>query len=169
MKNKEGTGPIPDVLFLRINGRAKERIRDVAQESGQSLTTFVKDALDKAVKHAEKKKVGRKKRPATFGALPGFFKATVHEARRGGEGGYYHAGRILMLHVTSLAPYDVEDDEWAACLDVLERHIGANDDDAVLAWFEKELPRCMDLVPKRRREQFLRGVYECYEEENPLS
>jgi hypothetical protein len=33
------------------------------------------------------------------------------------------------------------------------------DDDAILAWFDRNYAACMTLVPTRRREQFLAGVY----------
>jgi hypothetical protein len=34
-----------------------------------------------------------------------------------------------------------------------------SDDGAVLAWFDRWVPRCMTLVPRRRRQIFLQGVY----------
>jgi hypothetical protein len=40
----------------------------------------------------------------------------------------------------------------------------AEDDEGVLAWFDRELPRCMALMPRRRRPQFLKGVYAMFEE-----
>jgi hypothetical protein len=33
-------------------------------------------------------------------------------------------------------------------------------DRAVLSWFDRNLHRCITLVPSRRRKQFLAGVYE---------
>jgi hypothetical protein len=44
------------------------------------------------------------------------------------------------------------------------------DADLVIAWFKRELPRCMALVPGRRHTAFLRGVYQyAVEEENNLT
>ena len=37
---------------------------------------------------------------------------------------------------------------------------------AHLAWFDRELPRCMELIPRRRRASFLAGVYTEVEEDD---
>jgi hypothetical protein len=42
----------------------------------------------------------------------------------------------------------------------LESLIRARDDGGVLGWFDRELPRCMALIPRRRRASFLAGIYE---------
>jgi len=42
--------------------------------------------------------------------------------------------------------------------------IDRRDDTRVLSWFDRELPRCMALIPTRRRPTFLEGVYEAVEE-----
>lgn len=103
------------------------------------------------------------------GACPEAFEHRCREAARGGKGrGYKLAGYTLAGLVPTVIDADSVE-ERATKLDELSRLIwrwsdGANagptpDDEGVLAWFDCELPRCMSLVPKSGRRQFLRGVY----------
>jgi hypothetical protein len=98
-------------------------------------------------------------KPKGLGACPTFFLARCREASRGGTDGYEWAAYSLIRAIGSLIPYDLEEDEWFARLDELSSLIEAKDDETVLAWFERWLPRCMALVPRRRRTLFLKGVY----------
>jgi hypothetical protein len=43
----------------------------------------------------------------------------------------------------------------------------ARDLAGIAGWFAREFPRCVELVPPRRREQFARGVVRVYEERQP--
>lgn len=97
---------------------------------------------------------------AEFSGIPSFFRACCREASYGGVLGYDHAGHELHRHIRSLAPYSIEDDDWQdnEC-DALDRLIEADDRDGVIAWFVGHYPRCMALIPCRRRETFLRGVF----------
>jgi hypothetical protein len=103
------------------------------------------------------------------GPCPDAFRKRCREARRGGKGGGYRlAGYTLAGLVGDLIECDSAQ-ERAAKLDELARLIWrwsegpdsgpVPDDDGVLAWFERELPRCLALVPRGSRHQFLRGVY----------
>ncbi len=107
---------------------------------------------------------------AYTGVCPDVFRRRCREARRGGKGrGYRLAGYTL----AGLIPGLIESESAEAHankLGELSRFIWrwsegpdagpVPDDDGVLAWFERELPRCLALVPKGSRRQFLRGVYE---------
>ena len=78
----------------------------------------------------------------------------------------------------SLGPYGLTDDMggrleelneliWPTRPDGL---IDDPDDEAVLRWFCDWLPRCMELVPPKRRQAFLSGVYQrTREEDNPVA
>ena len=83
------------------------------------------------------------------------------EASRGGDTGYDRAGWHLAIHVAdSERPYDIDDaDKWGAEIDALVKLLDDEDDDGVISWFERHYPKCMALVPHRRRRQFLKGVY----------
>jgi hypothetical protein len=92
---------------------------------------------------------------------PSFFRARIFEAQGGGRDGYWGAGYHLAMHVSNYLPYDCDE---AEANDELGDALSAGDDARVLAWFDKYVPRCMALVPRRRREQFLKGVYVAFEE-----
>jgi hypothetical protein len=63
-----------------------------------------------------------------------------------------------MRHVRELDPYDADPDEWDAECDRLDQLLQQGDSQAVLRWFLDRYPRCMALVPRRRRASFLKGV-----------
>ena len=108
-------------------------------------------------------------KPKGYGACPSHFRARCHEASRGGSDGYEQAGYHLISHVGSLAPHDVDEEDWYRHVQELADLIqpvsedGKSselpDDAAVLAWFDRWVPRCLVLVPARRRAAFLAGVY----------
>jgi hypothetical protein len=97
-------------------------------------------------------------KPQRHGACPKFFLALCREASRGGTDGYEWAAYSLAGALAGLGPYDLDENEWAGKLDELSALIDREDDAGILAWFDTWLPRCMALVPKRRRAAFLRGV-----------
>jgi hypothetical protein len=94
------------------------------------------------------------------GACPPFFVAQCHEARKGGASAYEQAGYTLIGAIGGLCPDWLDDeDQWVAALDELEGLIGAGSDDDALSWFDRYLPRCLALVPRRWRASFLSGVH----------
>jgi hypothetical protein len=103
------------------------------------------------------------------GACPTFFKASCREAREGGTSGYHWAARSLTCAVAGLAPYDVKDEEWITRVEALLSLALDRDDRGVLAWFDQNLPRCMALVPRVRRDTFVKGVYQAVDEEGRVT
>jgi hypothetical protein len=99
----------------------------------------------------------------TSGACPAFFKMTCAEARRGGGHGYVWAGRKLLGCAAGLIAADTDED-LTEIYEELTGLIRAHNDDGVLDWFDRQLPRCMELIPRRRRASFLAGVYTEVEE-----
>jgi hypothetical protein len=97
------------------------------------------------------------------GPCPSFFRACCYEAARANASGirvgYDHPGYHLAMHVMGLCPYEVERDDWLTAIGKLESHLADEDDSMVLDWFCQWLPRCMALVPHRRRVNFVKGVY----------
>jgi hypothetical protein len=91
------------------------------------------------------------------GVCPTFFQGCCYEASQGAQGGYLWAGHTLAMHVAGLLSY--LDEEFDATLESLQTAIDDGDDQGVLAWFDRELPRCMALVPHWHRQQFLKGIY----------
>jgi len=151
------------MLVVRVDGETKRRIEDAAKAKAVSVTTFVTEA---AVREAQRTKPIDPRRH--FQGVPTFFRACCAEAAQGGTGGYASAGFHLASGVASLHddPDEVMDElrdlvaaaRRADALDIRANRPLNYADRAVLAWFDREFPRCMALVPARRRQQFLRGI-----------
>jgi hypothetical protein len=97
--------------------------------------------------------------------VPGFFRACCREASRGGLFGYDHPAHELCRALVRQMPLDVDPDEWQEELDLLGRSLEDEDGDAALAWFDDHFLKCMNLIPPRRREMFLAGVYRAFADE----
>jgi len=158
-----------ELIIVRVDPETKSRIEAAARLTGKSITTFILEAAEKAARKAEAMPTAAMQtKPKGRGACPTFFLAFCTGARQGGESGYFGAGHELMRHVASLGDDELGEAEWDARLDQLEELLTQEDDDGILQWFEQELPRCMKLVPARRRGQFLKGVYAMFEEDGEL-
>jgi len=99
------------------------------------------------------------------GACPSYFRALCRTATDGTTGGYRHVGHQFIGGVASIIEGDDDD---LAKLDELAARVLARDDAGTLAWFDRELPRCMALIPARRRHQFLAGVYAGVDEDQDV-
>jgi len=158
-----------DFLLLRISSEDKEKIRETASRRGESLTTFVRRVClreaDNELKKEAKKMEQVETRPKHTG-VPSFFRYGCLEATRGGESGYWNAGWHLAIHTYEQMPYDIEDDEqWEEMLDELREAAGNEDVDAVWDWYCQVFPKCMELVPIRRKDQFVKGVMQAWEDD----
>lgn len=95
-----------------------------------------------------------------FTGVPTFFRACCNTARQGGDCGYQTAGRELMRHYRSRIPHGYCFQEWSEICEHLDLSLADGDLKAAEAWFSAWYPRCMALVPKRRRGSFMKGVTE---------
>lgn len=59
----------------------------------------------------------------------------------------------------------MNDQQWAKETDRLTSAVDQPDDDGVWNWFKEHFPKCMRLVPTRRKQQFVVGVRQAYGEE----
>lgn len=134
---------------------------DSEHEFWQSFSDADPDDADYIIGFVDGLCTGAAATPA-FEGIPSFFRACCREARSGGSISYARAGRELARHVEDLIPYDADSDEWAAEVDHLEALIADRRDEHVWNWFQRRYPRCMQLVPKRRRQAFLAGVYDLH-------
>lgn len=98
-----------------------------------------------------------------FPAIPTFFRALCYDARRGGSASYAGAGHELYRHAEGLLYGGDWDEQHTEC-EQLDDLVEAEDDGSVFRWFENHFPRCMELIPRRRRQAFLKGVYRFAEE-----
>lgn len=97
-------------------------------------------------------------------SCPTFFRACIQEARSGGFGGFEHPGYHLGLHVDQQLDDDEPREELESlCNRFLEDQLGEEDlRRDVLGWLARELPRCIELVPRRRRWRFVDGFLRSY-------
>jgi hypothetical protein len=99
------------------------------------------------------------------GGLPSYFRASCYTASRGENAGYFGVGRMFAASLANEVPYDLEDDEWQTEVEALEELVAADDDAGAWSWFKTHFPRCMAIVPPRRKDRFLAGVRAAYEDE----
>jgi hypothetical protein len=95
------------------------------------------------------------------GACPTFLCAAIREASQGGPShSYAHVGAQMIGGVSGLAPNDVEQDEWMQRVAQLEEIFCKDDDRGIIAWFTRNVPRVMAMIPYGRRDMLLRGMRE---------
>lgn len=102
------------------------------------------------------------KRKRAHWGVPSFFRCRCFEAAEGGKFSYSDAAWHLSIHLRGQIPDGFDEDEWDREIEGLAEHLKLDDGDAVLKWFDEYYPRCMELVPSRRRQQFLKGVELAY-------
>jgi hypothetical protein len=152
-----------ETIILRVDAETKAWITEAANRQGKSLTTFLLQAAAKAAGKESPISVASLK-PRGKGPCPTWFLASCHEAKQGGTNGYYWPGYKLASALGSHQPYEVETDDWADEIERLNTLAQRNEREAVAEWFQAYLPRCLALVPVRRREQFLDGIFQAAEE-----
>jgi hypothetical protein len=96
-------------------------------------------------------------------ARPTFFLGAVYESQTS-RAGYWGAGFTLARHVRDLIEGEVDDDVFDALEAILDLTDEDERDGALWGWLRQTLPRCMALVPTRRRTTFMRGVAEAIDE-----
>ena len=147
-------------IIVRIDPEQKRRIEDAARKVGQSLTTFLLEATMKAVDKVEKSRPSE----GQHGGVPKHFALHCVEARRGGANGYATAAYHLAMHVYTEHRWDVAWGAWKQECARLNGLCRDQDDQGTWEWFRDHYPQCMTLVPERRKQQFLKGVYQAHEE-----
>lgn len=94
---------------------------------------------------------------ATFNGIPSFFRYSCQEASAGGARGYGQAGWALAQNLCRLIPDDLDRAQWMEELDELETLLKDERHDDAAVWLAERFPRCLALVPKRRRSTFFEG------------
>ena len=141
-------------IVLRVDDDDKRRFEAAAQKKGQSMTTFIMDALEKATKKTEDQP---EPELAEIGRLLAMFRRWYEEAARGGPFGYEELGNRFGECLTGLNdPHGRGSKDWDSQLGVL--YFMASDAE-VLAWLDRLFPKFMALVPRRRRAAFVHGIY----------
>jgi hypothetical protein len=148
-------------VVLRISAEDKKAIKAAAERGGKSLTTFITEAAMKQAREVERRPPAK----GIHGGVPTFFRACCMTAASGGESGYASPGWHLASAVGSQIPYDLDLDEWEQEVDALKELLADGDDEGAWDWFKRHYPKCMALVPTRRRDQFVQGVRRAYDED----
>ena len=156
-------------IILRVDPKAKERIALAARSRGKNMSTFILDATMRQVVKVESQPEPR--RAVGSGPCPTYLRAMCETAKAGGSTGDEAVGDDLLNLAATEPSWDVEEQEWSRRLRNIEKLLarrrrivseGPEVDAAVLACFEEYVPRCLRLIPARRRTALLRGVYERY-------
>ncbi len=158
------------LMTLRVDEDLKRRIADAARYVGKSITDFALEATMLSVQQVESSPARprtRKGPKPTYGAFPAYFKIRCQTARTGGANGYEDAGYMLAHGLDSEDPYELTSQQWRDELAKLRDLINAEDTNKqILAWFQRHLPRCVAIVPPRRRTRFIDGVRRAFGEES---
>jgi Protein of unknown function (DUF1778) len=150
-------------IIMRVDPEIKERIEEAAATVGKSLTTFVLEAAMNAADNVSiDAPVGKNQ------DVPMYFAIHCMEARHGGANGYENAAYHLAIHVLNEAPDDVTWPQWQEECRRLYDLCRHGDDNGIWNWFKDHYPRCMKLVPGRRKKRFLQGVYQAYQDDKML-
>ena len=96
--------------------------------------------------------------PGASDECPSFFRACVRTASKPGGGGYNGAAYQLAGAAQHLVEGDLEES-------VLDEFLVITEAEVLLAWLDKSLPRCMALIPRRRRGSFTAGLERWLEEQ----
>jgi hypothetical protein len=103
--------------------------------------------------------------PHVYRHVPQSFQNCCRSARLGV--GYLLSGYQLTSLSEHLIPEDCSTDDWLREKAELGEHIAAGDSTAMLNWFIGHYPGCMALIPPRRYDCFLRGVFQHVREREP--
>jgi hypothetical protein len=99
-----------------------------------------------------------------FNGIPSFFRYCCQEASAGGARGYKQAGWALAQNLYRLIPDELDRADWLEQLDDLETLLKDERHAEVETWLAERFPRCLALVPKRRRTGFFKGFREALED-----
>jgi hypothetical protein len=151
------------IIMLRVEPETKERLERAARMNHETLTTFLVRAGIKEAERVERR--GPVAPSARFHGVPTFFRACCQTAAQGGQATYEEPGYHLAIHTRELCEPQGDEEVAGRKLDELWDAVRHDDDTAIIAWYRREFPRCMELVPSKRCAQFVKGVKRACEEE----
>ena len=107
------------------------------------------------------------KRHCIVADVPRSFEETCRAAKLGI--GSLLCGYRLTLWAQQQIPEGCSPNEWRAEITDLDELIAHRRDQAIIEWFRQHYPACMQLVPSRRLNRFLDGVYQWAAEQQSLA
>lgn len=153
-----------EILVIRMAPNDKKRIATAAEYRGESITNFVtRTALQKAkeVLSRKEKTMETSTVPKHMG-VPTFFKALCLTASQGGAHSYKHVGYSFGGATEGEQPWDANQEEWNEMLQEVQKYIKNGDRDNIWRWYRKVYPNAMKLVPIQRKDSFVNGILEAY-------
>lgn len=135
------------LLTFRLDAETKKQLERAARSVGKSVTAFLLEAIKVAIAGSARKGV---KVVCSLNGVPEFFRNRIEAAGQGGAWGYAAAGRELRAHLMKSLP-------TARRCRLRALTLPGTDWVDVAAWLRREVPECLELVPKRRRAEFLDG------------
>jgi hypothetical protein len=158
--------PKDAVLTIRVEEDVKTKLQEAAKWRDQSLTTFIVEASLKAAEKAlESEKVwaslgvkGTRKPSAHFRKL-------CEEASQGGSWGSEKGWHLVGYKMAC----STQDKPLYGAIDVkrlieLKNALARKDRDAVWAWYLDEFPVHMFSVPSKRKDRYLDGVFQAWDD-----
>ena len=96
--------------------------------------------------------------------IPTFFRALCLTASQGGTHSYKDAGYDFGIATAGEIPYDADSEEWDKMLEEVKRYIKSKDKERIWQWYRRVYPRAMELVPDRRKDAFVDGILQAYDD-----
>lgn len=155
MADKEAT------IVLHMSAELKATIATAAERLGVSVATFITDTALKRALQLQHASAG----DAQEVEVPAYFRDLCEAAMRGAPHGFTPPGWHLATLMSTQRAVGMDDETWSRAVDALKALLANRDDEAAWVWFREYFPHCMALVPPRRREQFLYGVHQAYEQD----
>lgn len=152
-------------IMVRVESQKKDRIASAAKAEGKSVTHLIMEAVMERVETIEKSG------PVfplimSGGHCPKYFQAWCWTASEGGAQGYMDVGFGLLQSLAGECPWEMEEADWFACLEDLGGLLESRESDKeIIDWFKKYLPRFIEMIPPRRRENFIEGMQLRFNEE----
>ena len=155
-------------VILRVTPEFKEQLRTAADRQGVTLTDFVVAAISTEMARLD---AGVDRDVLAFHDVDFDFRLCCDVAARGKLGGYVTVGVLFALGLMrKFAPIQYiavselkVDRRWADITVPFWTAIYEDDSEAALAWLKQYRPGYLELVPQRRRDAFLKGVRDHFE------
>ena len=148
--------------MLRVDVETKDRVERAARLNHETLTAFLVRAGLKEAHRVERRGPLASASPSR--GVPSFFRACCRTAAYGGGATYEEPGYQLAIHTAELCGLRDDVREVGRKLRELRAAVSRDHEDVIDGWYRREFPRCMELVSRKRRDQFVKGVRRAYEE-----
>jgi hypothetical protein len=175
------------LICFRVDDDQKARIEAAAAVVHRTVSTFIKENIMKAVEGIESRPESRQKTRSLFdvgednsvaagessepeqkkgGPAPTWFRDICKEAARGGSFGFHRVGYRWTSNMPDTTPLGFTRAQWQEQIRSMNNALSLGSlggkwrkglIEVVLAWFDRNFPSHMELIPSRRRREFAQG------------